>query len=463
MTRSTAVPRLALWKVALGPVAAAAALLAFTGAANAAVINVSPGNTVGATGAPTRDNLSNAIITANGNGAASNTIVLAPGKYQPQSCASSPCTTAPAVYPTITSNLTITGDHSLQATGQASTLIDGSLQASSAAGNMLSTTSAGSLTLEAIEIDSGGGTGFSVISDGGKLTTWGVLVSGSPGAGIGVLSGASATLNETTLAAPAQNAINNAGSLTLNNSTVAQGAAIGIANNAPGTFAMTNTVMAFQTGVECNGGSASNGGPGSFSDDATCGVAHLNDTTLDNAAPGGFNGLNPTFNGGPTATYKLSGGSTANAGVTPCPTTDQRFFVQTTSCDAGALTQSATRNTTGPTCSVSTNLAGTPATQTVTVTDSGSGLGPESGTAYDPNSQTSPQPQNPRAQASVPSDAFSGLGITNGTVAISTLPTAPSRSAITLTASKTTAGTATQWWFTATDWAGNVRFFQSCP
>jgi hypothetical protein len=454
MTRSTAVPRLAPWKVALGSVAVAAALLALTGAANAAVINVSPG-TATASG---KDNLSAAIITANGNGAASNTIVLAPGKYQPVSCSPTPCTpTAPSLYPTISGNLTITGDHALQASGQASTLIDASLQASSSPGNLLTISGTGNLTLEAVEIDSGGGAGFSDISDSGTLTTWGVTISSGPGAGIGVTaSTARATLNETTLAAAAQNQINNAGSLTLNNSTVAAGAAIGIANSG-GTFALNNTLMAFQVGVECNGGTATNGATdGSLDDDATCGVQHSNITSVDTGFPG------IAFNGGPTATYQMPAGSaTDGAGNAPCPTTDQRFFVQTTACDIGAETRPATRNTTPPSCTVTgTNPGGTPPTQTVTLSDAGSGMGPESGTAYDPNSQTSPQPQNARAAASVPSDGISGLGITNGTVAISTLPTAPTRSSITLTASKTTLGTLTQWWFTATDWAGNVKFCQ---
>lgn len=453
MTRSTAVPRLALWKVALGPVAVAAALLAFTGAANAAVYHVSPGDGTNGT-----DNLSNAIKAANTAGG-SNTIVLAAGTYHPEAIPSGGTTSAPSQYPAITSNLTITGDHSLQAgTGQAATLIDASLQASSAAGNLMTVSSTASLTLEALEIDSGGGTGFSDISDAGALTTWGVTISGTVGTAISVTSStASATLNETTLASMNQTGINNAGALTLNNSTIGAGQTNAIVNS--GTMHLTNSLFAYQVGIECLGTAAVNGSTdGSLDDDGSCGVQHSSDTSVDTGFP------NLSGNGGPTLTYKLSGGSTAGTGNKPCPTTDQRFFVNpgsgTTSCDIGAVTQSAAHNTTPPSCTVTGLTSGPPAMQTVTLSDAGSGMGPESGTAYDPNSQTSPQPQNARTSTPVPSDAVSGLGITNGTVAISTLPTAPTTSPITLTATKTTAGTLTSWWFTATDWAGNVKFCQ---
>jgi hypothetical protein len=168
--------------------------------------------------------------------------------------------------------------------------------------------------------------------------------------------------------------------------------------------------------------------------------------------------------GGPVSSQPENATSTATLGKgTPanCPTTDIRFFVQpagTTTCDIGATQNGAAQQTTTPTCVASAPQfpAGGPATQQVTVTDNLSGLGPESGNPADPGTDPATNPFSSPATP-INSDVISGLHVDNGTVAF-TAPTAPTRSPLVLTATKTTAGTLTHWWFTATNWAGKPLF-----
>jgi hypothetical protein len=460
MTHSTAVPRLALWKVALGLGAVVAAFLAISSAASAAIITVTPDNASGT------NNLATAINTANTNADASNTLILTQlggqGRYVP---------TAPI---TISKNLTIVGNHATQTVaGQEGYQIDGSTQANTPA-NLFTINSGVTLTLEGVAITSGGGTGFYQIQDNGTLVTWGSGLTGAPGGALSLGPASTATLNESVVSSPGQDGIDFGGNtLTLNNTDVIQGAAVGIAQKASGSVTLNNSVLVAQTGAECVGFTAVNGTTtGSLDDDSTCGVQHPGDTTADAAIP-----VAPGANGGPTLSSEFGAGSaTIGGGVSSlCPVVDQRFFVNPVSggvrsCDIGSITNSATQETatqagTAPgsgalTCKVTNLIAGPPAQQQVTLADSISGIGPEAGAATDAQSGTPATagdntPVGPPFGTS-PGDAVDNLFISNGTVAFTPF-TAPSNSGLVLTATKTTAGTRTSWNFTATNWAGNSK------
>lgn len=448
MTHPTAVPRLARWKTFGVAAIAAAASLAFTGAASAAVIVVNPDGSAGT------DNISTAITQANTNTDSSNTLVLQPGKYTPKSTATEPA---------INKNLAIVGNHANQtATVLPSVQIAGANQASITPGNLFTINAGVTVDIEGVQIISGGGAGFNQIDNSGTLTLWGDSLTGAPGGGITNETGATLNFNESTLGSMSQVGITNNGTLSLDTADVVSGSSNNIVNS--GTETMNNTlVIKGPSGTpRCVGTAPTNGGTGSMDDDGTCGVANSNNSTVDSFLP-----LSPTHNGGPTETWKMTAGSPTVGAGTNCQTTDQRFFVNpvsggVTSCDIGAVTNAAARNTTAPTCVVTGSSGGPPATQTVTV-QSPSGMGPESGSGFgDPNEFSASSPQNPRSLASPnnPADAIDGLGITNGTISSFTPFTAPSTNGLTITAQKTTAGTLTHWWFTANDWAGNVTFCQ---
>jgi hypothetical protein len=464
MTHSTAVPRLALWKVALGLGAVVAAFLAITSAASAAIITVTPDNSSGT------DNLTAAINTANTNTDASNTIVLTQaagaGRYVPVSPI------------TISKNLTITGAHAVQAVAGANAYaIDGSSQASVHAGNLFTINSGVTLTLEGVGIVSGGGTGFYQIADNGNLVTWGAGLTGAPGGGInvgGANAAATATLNETSQIGDTQDNIDMSGaSLTLNNSDILQGASAGVVQlSASSAVTLNNSVLVAQTGNECTGvtAAANSTTDGSLIDDTSCPVQHQGDLSVTpSVAPGA--------NGGPTlsSTFGTTGSTIGTGNPALCPVVDQRFFVNPVSggvrsCDIGATTNAATQETatqagttpsTGAlTCKVTALRAGPPAQQDVTLADTLSGIGPEAGAATDPQSGT---PATPGDNTPVgppfgtsPGDSVTNLFISNGTVAF-TAPQAPSNTGVVLTATKATAGVRTSWNFTATNWAGNSK------
>ena len=151
MTNTTAAPRLALWKAALVVAAfAAAAVLASAVRAGAAVIAPAPGSTT----------LAAAITTANTNADASNTIILADGRYAP---------TGPL--PTITKNLTITGDHSVQEpTTGGGPRIDGTNQ-NPPDSDLITVNSGVSLTLEGFLVTTASNNTNAVIRDNGKSST----------------------------------------------------------------------------------------------------------------------------------------------------------------------------------------------------------------------------------------------------------------------------------------------------
>jgi hypothetical protein len=493
MKRSTQVPWGAL-KSALALGAVGAASLAWASAASAAVIVVPP-DSAGT------DHLTAAITAANTDADSSNTIVLMPGTYVPA--------TEPV---TITKNLTISADHSLQGSGgsPAVTVNGATAQGANPNSPLFVINSGVSVRLEGFDLDNAGPTGFAAVDDRGTLTTYGIEIAGSGGHALLVEGGATATLDETALNGSIGDQILNDGTLNLNNDDIVAGAGNGITTSG-GTLNMTSTLVAFQSGLECVGGTATNGATdASIDDDGTCLVQYGNDTAVDSY------GYIPGSNGGPTDSVILPAGNpdTTGKGIN-CPTTDQRFFVNPAgTCDIGSTTTAAAAETSAPSCTVTGGSTGPPATQLVTVSDAGSGLGPESGAGTDDpaytavnGAQTLPEstitvasttgfptsgtlmlggqtvtytgttattftgvsggatnlangaPVNlvptayPPALAPVTGDAISGLVINNGTFAFTPF-SGPSTNNLVITATKSNQSSKTHWGFTALSWAG---------
>jgi hypothetical protein len=449
MQHSPSVPWRAL-RAALGLGTAAVVSLAMAGVASANVLPITPDGSSGS------DNLGAAIASANTNSASSNTIVLSPGIYTPADKGNGSTDVEPI---TITKNLTIVGPHSYQTpTNQAATQdIQGAVANSDGSGPLFVINPGVTVTFEGVGIDGAGTNAAASIQDNGNLQMYGVTMEGPPGNAINISSGASATLNEYTLDSALGDGIVDDGSLTMNNSTMTAGTGNGI--DLPGsgyTLNLNNTALYLQEGPECFNGAATNGGPGSLDDDGTCHVQYSDDTNSDN------DNDNTVSNGGPVQTVNPTPGTTSpdftDKGVN-CPTVDGRFFVNpvvggVTQCDIGAYTNSATQETAGPKCTITGGSAGPPATQQVSLVDTGSGVGPQAGPDTDNPSNTVATTYPPPAAVPVPGDSVSNLQIDNGTVAAPTPLLNPAVSPLVLTATKTTAGTLTHWSFTGLNWAG---------
>ena len=437
MQHSPSVPWRAL-KAALGLGAAAAASLAFAGAANAAVIVITPDNNSGT------DHLTAAINTANTNGSTSNTIVLSPGTYQP---ATQPIT--------ISKNLNLVGDHSFQASGGTSGInIQGGKANLAATNNLFQVNSGVTMTVQGMNVDGGGAAGFATFFVDGTLKLDSVTEAGPPGTGVTVDSIGTATLNNSTIVSDQQDSIHDLGSLTLNNDSIVAGAGVGIQQTiTSATLSLHNTLLAFQVGAECQNFTTISDGSGTATDDTSCpGVQYGNDTNLDTYS------YATNTNGGPQTTVELPANNpdTSNKGVS-CPTTDERFFVNPSgTCDIGAVTTSATRETSPPSCTVTGGSAGPPKTQQVSLVDGMSGVGPELGAGTDNPSNTTATAYPPPAAVPIPGYSVSNLQINNGSVAFTPF-SSPSTSPLVLTATKTTAGVTTQWSFTGLNWAGIAK------
>jgi hypothetical protein len=452
MQHSPSVPWRAL-RAALGLGTAALASLALAGVASANVFPITPDGSTGS------DNLGAAIASANTNSAASNTIVMSPGIYTPADKGNGSSDVEPI---TITKNLTISAPHSYQTpTDEAPQMeIQGAEANSDGSGPLFVVAPGVTVTFEGMNLDGAGTSGNASVLDNGNLIMDGVSLEGAPSHTIEIAQGASATLNEVTIDSSLGDAVlldGTGSSATLNNSTITAGGGSAIDVPPSGyTLNLNNTALYLQAGTECFGGPATNGGPGSIDDDGSCNVQYSDNTNIDN------DNDNTVSQGGPDQVVNPTPGTTStdftDKGVN-CPTTDGRFFANpvvggVTQCDIGAYTNSATQETTGPKCTVTSGTTGPPATQTVSLVDSASGVGPQSGPATDNPSNTTATAYPPPAAAPVPGDSVSNLQINNGTVSVFSPLLNPTTSPLALTATKTTAGTLTQWSFTGLNWAG---------
>ena len=388
--------------------AAAGAMLAFAANASAAPQTFTPAN-----GAQ----LQSAITSANANPGA-DTILLQPVIYSP---------TAPM---TITDDLTISGDHSFQATTQGP-FLDGTsvvpLQA-----DMVTVGAGVTVRFQGFTVSSGSSAPFAAFRINGTGYFDGMVLSGNGGT---------------------QVAIGNAGTANITNTSIDNGLSIGINNN--GTANLLNSSVDFNSGggiettgtLRLNNSLVTNNSSATAKDcfhPATSSIASMDQ---DNSCNVQFHG-DPVFNfadfrGGPTASAEPMDPSALDRGDNSiCPTTDQRFFVRPAGqCDLGAVEVNATQDTTPPTCVVTAVRAGPPKQQDVTLRDGGSGIG---------NDGVRPQ----------------DVTITNGTVAFTPFltpfrspagSTPPANDGLVLTATKTDQTQVTQWSFAARDWAGNTK------
>lgn len=429
-----------------------AASLGLASAAQAQVINVNPDGTSGS------NNLAAAINTANTDyadfGLVNGAFVLdlAPGRYAP---------TGPL--PAIAAPITITGSHSAAMSGTTpATYVDGSLQATGSPGGGLFTVNSGaSLTLEALQVENGSGP---AVTDNGALTTWGVTFANEAGAAVVVSgTGSTAALNESTIdgSTGAYGLVaSSAGVATLKNTDVVGNPGGGI-SVAAGTVTPTNSLIADNaTGTTGNCSGALSGASNDESDTSSCGGSPqvTVSSALATLVSGGFTPL--ANNGGPTETVAVP---TADLiGGSSCPTTDERFYANAssivgTTCSVGSYAPAGVLQTGGPVCHtpvITTNGSGVGTSETVQVTDTANALHIAAG--FGPQSAWFSDPVNP-------AEAIANVGVpsNNGTV-VATINSAPSPTAVTVTATKSapavSAGQLTHWFFSATDWSGNSTF-----
>lgn len=445
MKHSPSSPRRAL-KAALALGATAVVSLALAGVASADVIIATPD--VGGS-----DHFTAAINQANTNGAPSNTIMLEPGQYLP---AHQPIT--------ISKNLTISGDHSFQTpegSGDGAYEVNGSAAVNAGQDNFLVVNTGVTLRLDGFNLDVGGAPSFAAVQVNGTLNTWGMMIAGNPGYAVETGPIGTANLTDTTIWANLNNMVRNNGQLNTKNVSILGGGGGANAIENIGTWTAVNTVIAGNQSslggpMQCNGAPPANApAPGSITDaGSNCGFQINNDPNIDNFVPFGDDN-----NGGPETTVDLTADApTHNLGVN-CPTTDARFFLNPPngsggrSCDSGSLTDGATQQTTAPTCQI-TSTAADHSSQTVTVGDSASGIGPQTEPVTNNPTNTIATAYPPPAPVSVFGYAVDNAQISNGTIAAFNPPAQPSNNGVTITASKTTAGTPTQWSFTGLNWAG---------
>lgn len=445
---------LALWKAAV-VAGALATSAAFAGTASAAVFVINP--PAGNTGVQNGALLATAITNANNSTDPSSTIVLKEASYNP----SSP-------FPAIQKNLRIVGDHTNQELNGGTNILGASLSPSD---QTLITINAGAtLTLEALKIGQTGTNpgNTAAVVDNGNLVMHGadLLANLSPNQLL-VNSGGTATLNNSLVGDGSQGAIDiELGTVTLNHSNVTFNGTGAITQN--GTLNVNNSIISNNdlslSGLP-NCTSPANSSDHSLDSDGSCGLTTAGGSKSGTtASPLNAGIFDANKNGGPVQTNKFTSSTSPAVGAanqTNCPVADNRFFAFQGStkppCDMGSLQSGATQDTTPPAC-VSTgktqNAQGQNVTQTVSLTDSISGLGPEGGSISDPiNAGAPPLVGNNQA------DVVDGATIDNGGVSATGFSSGgPSTSPVTLTATKSNLGALAHWSFTATNWAGVTKF-----
>ncbi len=191
------------------------------------------------------------------------------------------------------------------------------------------------VSIRNLELTTAGGPGSgAAIDDFGTLELESSTLAGNNGPGLLVQPGATATVRDSTLSDGLDFGLVDLGRASLFSDTVAGNGGGGI-DDANGSLALTNTIVAGNHGSDCTGPARSS--DHSLDGDGSCGVGALGD--VDPL-------LMPlSFDGGPTQTLALAPGSLAiGAGdPTACPPEDQRHFLRPSGhCDIGAYQAGAT-------------------------------------------------------------------------------------------------------------------------
>ncbi len=478
-------PRRSL-KAAVG-LGAAVASLAFAGVASAAVTVVTPDQPMSGS-CPTTATSSNLTTAIQNATASTNTLELQPGIY---------CPVTPGAVPiSISHNLTITSDHSYQATGGLPNIQIQGFAATSA--TIFQINSGTTVTLEGFNINSSGQPNGNVFSNNGTLNAWGMTFDGNGGVPVSNNTLASSSkFTDSTISDDATDGFSNNGTATFINVSFVtnNGHALDIV---PGSKTYAYNTLFANNESSCLGGTLTNSGStnGDLTDDTGCGAEYSGVSNVDLYVAG--NGTdtygNDYTNGGPATTTDVGDPGDLGLKGNPayCPTTDERFFVNprsgsTISCDIGAVTDEtdvssgtptgsggAEQETTAPSCTATSTVPGT--SQVVTLSDGGSGIGPQFDPDTDNPSNTAAgtyppltTPANdadgvPQVPGYVAGAAVSNLYANNTSVSF-TPPMAtpgptpnpgPTLSGVLLTATKgATPGINNSLWsFTGINWAG---------
>jgi hypothetical protein len=279
--------------------------------------------------------------------------------------------------------------------------------------------------------------GFGAIQNDGTLTLDGMQVSGANAIGVRTSNGSTTRITNSCICDNLTQGVSGGGTNTIINSTIADNTGDGL--HVSGLTLRNSIVSNLDTGAPRNCLQLPLVSTANIVTDDTCGTVGV---TITNP------GLQfVDWNGGPTDTKAIPATSPAINAADPafCPTTDQRFFVRPAGagCDVGSYEESAAKDTTPPACpGPGTIVNGPPKQQLITLTDGGSGLGPDA-------------------------VLLEETTITNGTINPITpfaspfrspaAAPAPSNSGQTVGATKTNQVNPTVWSFTARDWAGNTK------
>lgn len=355
---------------------------------------------------------------------------------------------------TLSSNIELTGPPTYQ-TNNSPSLQDPNINGQNLFGlapsvNMITVATGGNVVIKAVDLQAGGTTATYAVSvnNGGQLELDNAAIDGSTGTSLNVNAGGSATVTDSDISDGASFGVQsaNGATTTLTNDTIANNSNGGIAGV---NVNVTNSILS-QFGAD--GVANCSHTPGNsyhfintYADDASCPGATEDDNLI--------NELNFTgFNGGPTESTALESGPEVNgANALYCGTSDQRFFIRGSGCDAGSYQINATQGTQTetPVCTVqSVNRTSNPQTMTVLADDSTIGMGPDAilGTTTDNGTVSYPTVGSTWFAVSSPGTPSPGP------------MTLPSKNGVPVTATKPAGDTAvndTHWSFTAENWLAN--------
>jgi hypothetical protein len=328
--------------------AATASFLMLAAGANAATIVVK--NTT---------ELEKAVTTANGNTEA-NTIELTAGTYLPLKT---------MVFTNTHGTQTLAGP--VGKTGEATPgakISGASVTPTPPTEQELLTVSAGvSLAVKHVVVTGGGSASNSAVEDQGSLNVENSTIDGNTGTQINVHGGATASLTNSTLADGLELGMADEGEASFVNVTVVHNASDGIGGTGSGKLSLTNTIVALNEGSAQCGSFSTLTNDHSLASDASCG------------GEAAFQGKTPLLqtsllsDGGSTTIYSEKAGSpTIDAGDSAkCPATDQRGYprpdVASTACDIGADEYSPTPPTITVPAEIVTPTTGTGAVVTYSV------------------------------------------------------------------------------------------------
>ncbi len=199
-----------------------------------------------------------------------------------------------------------------------------------------------SLTVKHVVVTGGGSASNSAIEDQGSLTVENSTIDGNTGTQINVHGGATASLTNSTLADGLELGMADEGEASFVNVTVVHNASDGIGGTGSGKLSLTNTIVALNEGSAQCGSFSTLTNDHSLASDTSCGgeAAFQSKTPLLQSSL--------SNDGGSTTLYSEKAGSpTIGTGDTAkCPATDQRGYprpaVGGTGCDIGADQYSST-------------------------------------------------------------------------------------------------------------------------